>query len=395
MTGLRRPARQAACRERGVRRHLSPSQVVRVALLVAWLLGPTQVPRAHGHPPSYAPLVSRGQGPADVVLIYQGGVHRLAWTEKQLSGYVTYRDPATGRERWLFDGFLFLEFTDGRGTRLVGQYKLRSATRSDWTWLSDRLFAPGVAIDALDGATASAASRLGRPARRRKVYLGLPEPILHQKDWGELDGGALDFDVPEHRLAAIRWYVAETLRRWRVRAPGHLDLQGFYWVAEDASESRHILPLVADLVHREGLELIWIPYWRSPRLIIWRSLGFDRAYLQPNYFFNKSIAEDRLDEACTTARTLGMGLEVEFDARAWTDPAYRTRLPAYFARFAAGGALAAAPLAWYEAGGAIERMAASADPAVRSLYHDLATVVITRQAAADALVRGRKAARRR
>jgi hypothetical protein len=337
--------------------------------------------------PRFPPLIDRAGGPADLVLLFQGGVGRLAWTEEELRGYVTYKDRRTGRERWLFDGFLFLEFKDGRGARFVGQLRLRSATRADWTWLSDRLFQRGVALDALDRAVGAASARIGRPLRRRKVILGLPEPILHQKDWGELDGRTLDFDRPGDRVAAAEWYVRETLRRWRELGPANLDLQGFYWIAEDASESRTLLPRIAELVHAEGLELVWIPYWGSPRLRIWRELGFDRAYLQPNHFFKPTIPDRRLDEACETARALGMGLEIEFDGRAWADPAYRRRLPAYFSRFRAAGALAAAPLAWYEAGGAIRRMAASTDPSVRRLYRQVADVVIARQVAADRLAR--------
>jgi len=367
-------------------------KTIRLALVAGVLVALCSQPGARTRPAAYPPLIGGGQhgsrhGPADLVLIYQGGVHRLSWTEEQLQGYVTYRDRRSGREQWLFDGFLFFEFQDGRGTRYVGQFKLRSAIRADWMWLSDRLFSRGVALDALEQAIAAASSRLGSPPRRRKVYLGLPEPILRQKDWGQLDGRWLDFNVPEDRLAAIRWYVRETLRRWRERAFTQFDLQGFYWVAEDASQSRLLLPEVAELIHREKLELIWIPYWVSPWRTRWRALGFDRAYLQPNHFFRPAVPDSRLDEACATARALGMGLEIEFDGRAWTDDAYRARLPAYFARFRAAGALAAAPLAWYEAGGAIARMASSDDPSVRGLYDKVARVVIARQAAADKIGR--------
>ncbi len=330
----------------------------------------------------YPPL--SGSAPTDLVLIFQGGVDRLAWTEREFESYVTYR-AVSGRERWLFDGFLFMEFRDGLGAQFVGQLKLRRATRANWAWLSERLFTRGVAVDALDRAVQAASSRIGAPRRQRKVYLGLPEPIVHQKDWGELDGRPLDFDLPQDRLSAVVWYVRETLRRWRARAPAHLKLRGFYWVAEDASESRTLLPLVADLVHREGLELIWIPYWGSPQLDSWRALGFDRAYLQPNHFFSPQIPDTRLDEACGAARASGMGLEVEFDGRALSDMAYRPRLPAYLARFRATGALAEAPLAWYEGGGALLRMATSKEPWVRSLYVSVARAVIARQRAADTL----------
>src|SRR5690242_6656349 len=51
----------------------------------------------------------------DLALIYQGGLQRPHWTTNQFAPYVSYRDPQTGKEQWLFDGFLFIEFQDGRG----------------------------------------------------------------------------------------------------------------------------------------------------------------------------------------------------------------------------------------------------------------------------------------
>ncbi|HEV2452940.1 MAG TPA: DUF4855 domain-containing protein, partial [Verrucomicrobiae bacterium] len=53
--------------------------------------------------------------PTDVVLIYQGGVQRPRWTVNHFAPYVTYQDLKTGKEQWLFDGFLVIEFQDGRG----------------------------------------------------------------------------------------------------------------------------------------------------------------------------------------------------------------------------------------------------------------------------------------
>ena len=54
----------------------------------------------------------------DLALIFQGGVHRIDWNERQIAPYVTHKF-ANGTEDWLFDGFLFLEFKDGRGVQLA------------------------------------------------------------------------------------------------------------------------------------------------------------------------------------------------------------------------------------------------------------------------------------
>ena len=60
----------------------------------------------------------------------------------------------------------------------------------------------------------------------------------------------------------------------------------------------------------------WIPYWQAKGHEDWKRLGFDVAYQQPNHFFNKSIPDSRLDEACAVARKNGMAMEFEFDERA-------------------------------------------------------------------------------
>ena len=51
--------------------------------------------------------------PTDAVLCYGQSHHRkpYAWDEAHFEPYVTYVD-TTGREQWLFDGFIFLESQD-------------------------------------------------------------------------------------------------------------------------------------------------------------------------------------------------------------------------------------------------------------------------------------------
>lgn len=50
----------------------------------------------------------------DLVLIYQGGSHRMDYNAEQLRPYVVHEDRFGNRD-WLFDGFLFLEFDSGKG----------------------------------------------------------------------------------------------------------------------------------------------------------------------------------------------------------------------------------------------------------------------------------------
>ena len=180
---------------------------------------------------------------ADTVLIYQGGSGRLPWTPEQFAPYVSYHDPRDGREKWLFDGFLFIEFRTGfmanptfSGTE--GKGKWLPADKNDWLKLLDKNFeilADGHqchGVPALEQCCAETEKRLGAPLRQRQVILTLPEPVENFTNWGELDGHKLDFSVLADRVAACDWYISQALDKWRALAPKHLTLAGFYFVPE-------------------------------------------------------------------------------------------------------------------------------------------------------------------
>lgn len=340
----------------------------------------------------YLPLSSsNAAGITDLVLIYQGGTHRPAWTVEQFAPYVSFHETNQAKACWLFDGFLFIEFQDGRGHEFARGYRQQPARKEDWLWLLDRNFEKGRAIDALDTAIATAAEQNGQPQRRRQVVLTLPEPIHSQTNWGELSGRALDFSKPEDRVAACAWHVRTALAKWRALAPKNLDLAGFYWVAENAHQAGDILPQIAADLHAQGQRFFWIPYWNAAGGADWRKLGFDAAYQQPNHFFNPKVPDTRLDAACAFARTNGMGLEFECDARATTSAElFRPRLRAYLQAFERNGVKAHAAMAYYEGGGALLAMAQSKDAEVQELYREVARWVATRQKLADA---GQRAAR--
>lgn len=317
---------------------------------------------------------------ADLALIYQGGVHRPSWTAEELEPYVRYEDSATGSVRWLFDGFLFIEFKDGRGQEFAHGYRQKAARKEDWLWLLDRNFEKGRAIDALDEALERTQHRIAPPARKRKVVLTLPEPIFGQRDWGELDGRALDFNKAEDRVAACRWHLDTALAQWNRLAPRHLELAGFYWVAETSSRATEILPRIAERIRALGKRFYWIPYWGAAGAADWRRHGFDAAYQQPNHFFKAEIPDSRLDKCCEAARARGMGLEFECDGRAIKSAeVFRPRLEAYLRVFEAHGVKSEAAMAYYEGGGALLQMARSEDPAVQALYLRLARWVADRQ----------------
>ncbi|MGH8024404.1 MAG: DUF4855 domain-containing protein [Limisphaerales bacterium] len=324
--------------------------------------------------------------PTDLMLIYQGGVQRPQWTVRRFAPYVTYVDPKTGKEQWLYDGFLFIEFQDGRGHTYEEHSNLKPANKEQWAWLLRRNFAKNDGVPNLEKAVEAAVARIGRPVRRRQVVLTLPTPQPAQTDWGDLDGRPLDFHKKADRLAACNWYLDAALRQWKELAPKELDLAGFYWVAEQVPSPGEGLPDMARLAHARGKEFFWIPYWQpKSRLADWKSFGFDEAWLQPNYFFHPTLSTRRLQDACDFARAHGMGLEMEFDSRMITDPpVFEPRFHAYLDAFARNDVQERAAMAWYEGGGALYSLASSKNPKYRGDYDELARFVLKRQRAADA-----------
>ncbi|MDE3067918.1 MAG: DUF4855 domain-containing protein [Verrucomicrobiota bacterium] len=324
---------------------------------------------------------------ADTVLIYQGGSGRLPWTPAQLAPYVSYRDPRDGREKWLFDGFLFIEYHDQNRTFSEGEGggNWTPADKQIWRRLLDKNFEPGHGVAALEQCCAETQKRLGPPLRPRQVILTLPEPIVNFTNWGELNGHKLDFSVLADRVAACQWYIGQALEKWRMLAPKHLELAGFYFVPEHASPpNRQLLPLLSRILHEHGLCFFWIPYWRAAGAGDWRALGFDLASQQPNYFFHPGLPSSRLQEACDFARGHGMGLEMEFDDRVISQPrTFAPRFDAYLKAFADNGVKASVSMSYYEGGGTILRLARSKDKALHGYYDRIAQWVLDRQRSAD------------
>ncbi len=125
--------------------------------------------------------------------------------------------------------------------------------------------------------------------------------------WGELDGRKLDFSKEEDRIAACKWYVdlLETyFRRGNFR---HLELAGFYWLPEIQRQNRAVTRALGDYTRSKGLRFYWIPYYTAQGYSEWRDLGFDAAYLQPTYFWNRKIGDERVDRACQLAPDLRHG----------------------------------------------------------------------------------------
>lgn len=320
-------------------------------------------------------------GIRDLALIYQGGTHRLDWTRAELAPYVFHRQ--NGNFQWLFDGFLFIEFRDNLGHEYAEGYGQQPADKAAWDWLLDRNFESGKALHALDDLLDSLATAQHKPVRKRKVVLTLPEPIGSLSNWGTINNRTLNFANAADRVAACKWYMDNARQRWAAANFKHIQLEGFYWVAEQNTGAVEILPDVASLIHNAGQRFIWIPYYGAAGADKWKQMGFDIAYQQPNYFFDTNTPYHILTGAIQFAKNNNMALEMEFDNRLIADTAYRSRFKAYVYEFARAGAWDKLPIAYYEGGGAWLQMRYSTDTAVQTLYNNLAGIIAIRQQKAD------------
>jgi hypothetical protein len=128
--------------------------------------------------------------------------------------------------------------------------------------------------------------------------------------------------------------------------------------------NKFITTALGDYIREKGLRFYWIPYYMSNGYSQWKDCGFDIAYLQPNYFFDKKIGDDRLRNACELAFTHNMGMEMEFDARALADNAdnHRDRLMAYINTFKQQDVFKNSSIAYYEGGRGIYQFSRSVNP---------------------------------
>jgi hypothetical protein len=328
---------------------------------------------------------------ADTVLIYQGGSGRLPWTPDEFKPYVSYLDPRDQKEKWLFDAFLFIEFRDLKRTYsgTEGNGKWEPADKRLWMQLLNNNFAEDHGVPALETWCALTEKRLGAPLRPRQVILTLPDPVENYQNWGELDGHRMDFSVLADRVAACEWHIDQALKRWQALAPQHLKLAGFYFVPETITPAnQQMLPVVAQKIHALGLKFFWIPFRGAKFAGEWKSLGFDIASQQPNYFFHPELTEPHLQSACNYAREHGMGLEMEFDDRLITQPAiYEPRFEGYLEAFSKNGIKDSAAMSYYEGGGTILHLSRAGNPAIHAHYDRIAQWVIDRQQVADAQFR--------
>lgn len=314
----------------------------------------------------------------DMVLIYAGGTHRGVWDKEKFAPYVSMAGD-NEKNDWLFDGYLFLEIKNGQGRGFASYYEKEGARKQEWKKLLDDYFTQGQIVCALNDCVGDVRKQNSKKFVRKKVVIGLPEPIPNQIDWGEIEGKKLNFANVEDRLSACQWFVDYAMEKFQEAGLNNLELSGFYWIAEEATNSRTLAHRVGDYVRTKKMNFNWIPYFRSDGFQEWKTLGFDIAYLQPNYFFDEKVPLKRLDDACQLGADNGMCMEMEFDERALKKGKFGYRMTDYINAFEKHGVFANLPIAYYQGGTAFYDLFHSKEPEDNQLYMDLAKQIAKRQ----------------
>ena len=314
-------------------------------------------------------------GPDRWILIYKGGWPRPAYSVGDLVHLVSVVDTGGKPRSWLCTGALLLELRATSGRNYYPLPDGPPADGDDWTKYLDSVFARTGPLVHLDSAVALVDAAVGTPGRRFAIAIMIPYPHS-RSDSLRFNGQSYLLSSDLGRAAAVSAYVHEVERRFNELKPQHLLFQAFYWLNEGVTSlDSGVVRKVGAEVHRLSAQFLWIPAFGATGAAQWRVLGFDQAWLQPNYFFHPDVPATRLDTAVARARAAGMGLEIEFDRRMFTSWQFRDRLEPYLAVLEDARDLRAGPLAIYDGAGALYVLAGSKDGWHRALYERLVAVL--------------------
>ena len=387
-------------------------------------------------PDSFYPWEERRSGVpsfADLSLITMGwhNSNPPVWTEGRFRSHVLFED-RDGVPHWLYDAFLCIDGWDStRNLSYAIVSGRNSAVKESWEDLLEAWLGVDGALMKLDATIDGATAVLGTPPFPRYVVMSIPDPIRYQNFqdkgssttyWGELYGKKLDFAEVSDQVKACQWYMDRCRERFQAQHYKHLELAGFYILSEElpldpafykaAGQSYEnadtwnwefknweiIVPRIATYAHscREGLW--WIPYHLAPGYKVWKELGFDNSFMQPNYYWDHDQVSHSLSLTKNAIQKYRMGIELEFeyslvasvmaDGRSGPDgdgnpafyakdvPLLRERLREYMQAYKDIGLYGILPLAVYSGTDAMHQLATSTDPGDREMYYDLCQFII-------------------
>ena len=356
---------------------------------------------------------------ADLSLITQGwhNAQSPVWTEQRFASHVSFEG------EWLFDAFLCIDgFNGSRGQSYCLANGRMSADKVAWEELLDAWLGADGSLLQLDDAIAA----VGTPPRPRYVVMSLPDPTRFQyfsdktsatDYWGD----GLDFALVQDQLAACRWYMDRCRSLFQERRYRHLELAGFYILSEELPLNpafyqaagtacgdadtwnwqyknwEEIVPSLASYAHSCHEGLWWIPYHLAPGYKVWRKLGFDGVFMQPNYYWDHDTVSHPLTDTKQAIRQYRMGMELEFeyslvasvmaDGRSAPDgngsptfyaadvPLLRSRVREYMNAYKDTGLYGVLPLAVYSGTDAWHQLASSNDAGDKEMFREICTFI--------------------
>jgi len=324
-----------------------------------------------------APLTA-GRPPTRWILAYagtqKGGIGTL-YTVDDFVHMLGVVDSAGQASSWLCTGVIFLHLYAPSGRTFTTWIGGTPASGADWEEYLDSIAGPAGALRRLDSAVAVVEARAGRLGDKLPVALMIPYPEP-KVDSVVFQGTTYSMRSPDGRAGAVGGYARAATALFEQSRFSHLRLEGFYWLAENvgAIDTATVVRSAAQ-VHKIKKRLLWIPYYFALGQDRWRQLGFDEAWLQPNYFFDVKVPRDRLDSAARHAQREDLGIEIEFNAKLLTDSLHSERLEPYLDMLMAVPALRRRSLALYDGQGALLRLSRATTPAERALYARLVRVL--------------------
>jgi hypothetical protein len=317
-----------------------------------------------------------GRRMENMLLAYSGAYgERGTWTSKDFLPMVGYMSQDGKILDQMFDTVLFLPYPN------------LPSTKEGWESYLNDLFRPGRQLDALNEAMREYNKRRGTlyiSPIAENVVLALPYPDPAQTNFGKLkeDQDSLSFNASavgedrayRYRKQALEWYFQKLKQRWEQADFRYLKLEGIYWYHELIDDAvpreRQLIRETAEMVHNEALRFYWIPYFGATGLAEWRELGFDYAFVQPNFYNDKPIPVDRIEATLEVANKYGMGIEIEGDERMYRDPKfYQT----YYNQLIAAHKLGIDKEkvhAYYYGSKTLLEAVFSKDPVLRAVYDD-------------------------
>lgn len=257
----------------------------------------------------------------DLLLAYSGAhEQRGTWTKEDFLPLVGYIDTDGKVKDRMFDSVLFLP------------YPIMPTSKDGWEYYLNDVFRPGRQLDALNEAMKEYNKQRGKlyiDPEIEKVVLTLPYPTYGTETFGQINinqdpitfsGQKVGIEkAHDYRKQALAWYLQELLQKWEKADYKYLKLEGIYWYHEIIDDAvpgeRQLIRETADMVHDQSLRFYWIPYYGATGLGEWKDLGFDYAFVQPNFYSNNDVPVDRIEAALEVANRYGMGVEVEGDER--------------------------------------------------------------------------------